>query len=299
MGLGGIDLGGTKIEAKFFDTALQEVTRRRIATPQTYMQLIDAIVAQVRWLEEQGPLSHVGLGTPGLINPDTGRMLAANLPVTGETFAADLAAAAGRSVPIINDSKAFTLSEAVHGAGQGFATVVGLVIGTGLACGVAIDGQVLPDLNGQQGEVGHLPLPADLVALHDLPLLTCGCGLTGCFETLIAGPGLARLAEHMTGRSYTAEDVFAQEDLATVLDVWCDGVASLVAMLARTIDPHVIVLGGGLGSRADVPARIVRALDSKLLANTVPPKLVTAKHGDASGALGAALYARDLAGRAI
>jgi N-acetylglucosamine kinase len=293
--IGGIDLGGTKIEARLFDAALTEVARHRIPTPTgSYDAMLDGILSQVRWLEAQGDVDAIGLGTPGLINPETGVMLTANLPASGHPLGHDISALAGREIAIINDCRAFTLSEARMGAGQGYANVVGLIIGTGTAGGQAHNGQILTDLNGQHGEYGHLPLPAEVVARHDLPLMKCGCGLTGCFETYLRGPGLVELAMLKTGQSTTTQDIMQNDHFADVRAIWIDIAASLIALLTRAVDPQVIVLGGGLGTLPWLPEQLVKALDGKRLARTNPPVITHAHHGDASGALGAALYAHDM-----
>lgn len=291
--IGGIDLGGTKIEARVFDTELIEVARHRIATPtDSYASMLDGIAAQVQWLEGQGDLTAIGLGSPGLINPRTGVMLTANLPATGERLGHDISARVGREISVINDCRAFTLSEATMGAGKGFANVVGLVIGTGVAGGHAVNGQLVPDLNGQHGEYGHLPLPATLVAEHHLPLLPCGCGLTACIETYLAGPGLVRLAKHMTGKTRTTQEIMA--GMPAVRAAWLQLASHLVALITRTQDPDVIVLGGGLGMIDDLAKHLGHAMEGQMLKNTDLPQIVQAAHGDASGALGAAIHALHL-----
>lgn len=291
--IGGIDLGGTKIEARLFDARMNEVMRHRIATPtESYDALLQGMLTQIRWLEEQGEVDAIGLGAPGLIHPETGVMLTANLPATGKAMETDISALAGREIPITNDCRAFTLSEACHGAGIGYKNVAGLIIGTGVAGGHVVNGALLSDKNGQHGEFGHLPLSAEVAAMHDLPLISCGCGLTGCFETFLSGPGLVRLARLKTGRELTTHGILSDPKLDEVRQVWVDIAAALVAILARTIDPEIVILGGGLGSLPQMPEWISGALDGKLLGGTVPPVLAQAKHGDASGALGAALYAQ-------
>lgn len=289
--IGGIDLGGTKIEARVFDAALADVARNRIPTPTaSYAALLDGIAEQVAWLETHAPMETIGLGTPGLINPKTGVMLTANLPATGRRLAADIAAKVGRHIPLLNDCRAFTLTEATMGAGKPYRNVVGFVIGTGVAGGQALDGRIMADLNGQHGEYGHLPLPAAFVNRHKLPLLPCGCGLTGCFETYLSGPGLIRLAQHLTGETATPAQILAA--FPTVRAIWIDLLASLIALITRTSDPDVIVLGGGLGMIAGLDKDIRAALQPLLLHNTIAPAIVQAEHGDASGALGAALFAQ-------
>ena len=230
--IGGIDLGGTKIEARAFDDDLVEIARHRIATPtESYQTLLDALAAEVTWLDDQGEMEAIGLGSPGLINPNTGEMLTANLPATGHRLGHDLAEKTGRTIALINDSRAAALSEALVGAGRGARNVVGLAIGTGLAGGHVIDGRLVPDNNGQHGEYGHLPLPAEFVVRYDLPLVPCGCGLTGCFETYLSGPGLSLLAETVAGQHLTPEEVFAADELRSVADI--DDPTKLTALRER------------------------------------------------------------------
>ena len=178
------------------------------------------------------------------------------------------------------------------GAGKGFANVVGLAIGTGVAGGHAVNGQLVPDMNGQHGEYGHVPLPATFAAEHDLPIIKCGCGLTGCFETYLAGPGLVRLAEQLTGQTYSSHEIMS--GLPTVRAAWLQLVSHLVALITRAHDPDVIILGGGLGMIEGLPADLVDAMDGQMLANTDLPQIMRAAHGDASGALGAAIHALQL-----
>ena len=289
--IGGIDLGGTKIEARAYDDAMTEVSRRRIPTDTTsYQALLASIADQVSWLKDQGVTSTIGLGTPGLIHPETGRMLSANLPATGHALGADLATLTGHAIPVIKDCRAFALAEATHGAGIGYRNVIGLIIGTGVAGGHVIDRAIPPDHNGQSGEFGHLPLPAHIVSELDLPVLACGCGLVGCFETLLSGPGLTRLAHHMTGQDQTAPDIWTT--MPEVKSAWLRIATSLVGIISRTADPDVIVLGGGLGTAHGLAGDLAEALDGTLLAGTTPPRIVPAQFGDASGAFGAAIYAQ-------
>ena len=185
--LGGIDLGGTKIEARLFDDDLRELERRRIPTPtRTYPSLLEALEDQMNWLDGQAKGCMIGVGAPGLINPQSGVIFCANLPASGQTLGADLGARLGRPVSLINDCRAFTLSEALLGAGRPFDSVLGLVIGTGVAGGYAIQGRLATDLNGGHGEYGHLPMPASLLERHSLPVTACACGSIGCFETFLS-----------------------------------------------------------------------------------------------------------------
>jgi len=214
------------------------------------------------------------------------------LPATGHALEADLSEKFGRNIGCINDCRAFVLSEAILGAGKGFGSVLGLVIGTGVAGGHVLGGQLIQDLNNQHGEYGHMPLPAGVVAQHDLPLLPCGCGKIGCFETMIAGPGLKTLFHLKTGKTETTHQITGNPEYAAIMAIWIDLIAELISLLTRAIDPQVVVLGGGLGMLDHLPGQIEKALVPKLLANTVPPVIAQAEGGDASGARGAALFAQ-------
>lgn len=298
MGLaGGIDLGGTKIDAQLFDPdeGWTRVRNHEVPTPRNdYDTLVSALAQQVRWLTDQGAAC-VGVGAPGLIAA-SGLAVTANLPATGRPLPADLNDATGHEVPFLNDCRAFTLSEAVLGAGRGAGTVLGCIIGTGLAGGIARNGVLIDGPNGQAGEFGHAPLPHGPMHRHKLPSLTCGCGRIGCYETLCAGPGLSRLAEILTGDASRPEDLAAHAragDIRAlkVMDVWSELVGEMLISLTLTLDPDVIVLGGGLSKMPELPQRLSAALAPRLLSGTTAPRILAAQGGDRSGARGAALSA--------
>lgn len=290
----GIDLGGTKIEAQVFDADWQCTARRRIATPADYPALVAAMADQIAWIETHGSSIPVGISAAGLVNPATGLALTANLAATGRPFPADIAKAAGRPVTYINDCRALTLSEAVFGAAKGQSPAVGLILGTGIGGGVAIGDRLVAGPTNTGGEFGHFALAAAPVLAHGLPILRCGCGRIGCTETLIAGPGLTRIAHHLTGQSLPPQDIAARRDepdIARVFDVWTELLAELLKTLTLVIDPACIVLGGGLSRIAG----LIPALDAALTASQLPgftiPRLLLAEGGDASGARGAAYAA--------
>ena len=135
----------------------------------------------------------------------------------------DLATAIGARLPVVNDCRAFTLSEARLGAGQGAETVLGLIMGTGLAGGVVINGKLLEGPNGQAGEFGHLPLPYETVTRLGLPWLSCGCGRRGCYETLCSGPGLSRLAEALDRSPHRTASAFLPHGCRSPLGLRCMG----------------------------------------------------------------------------
>lgn len=292
----GIDLGGTKIEAQIFAADWRVTKRRRIETPRDYNGLVAAMADQIAWIDATtGTTPPVGVAAAGLVNPATGLAYTANLPATGHPFPADISRAAGRDVTYINDCRALTLSEAIFGAGRGMTPVAGLIIGTGIGGGVAVDGRLIPGPAMVGGEFGHTYAPAHLVAQHGLPVVRCGCGRMGCIETLIAGPGLTRIAQTITGQALTPPEVIAakakDQKAAQTYAIWCELVAELLMTLSFTIDPAVIVLGGGLSNIPGLVADLTAAQTKVQLPGFVIPKIMLAEAGDASGARGAAYAA--------
>lgn len=292
----GIDLGGTKIEAQIFSNGWNKVASRRIATPKDYDALVAALAEQIAWVEGESTIGlPVGIAAAGLINPATGLALTSNLPATGKPFPADIAAKAGRRITYVNDCRAQTLSEAQFGAARGYRTALSLNLGTGLAGGVVVEGRLLPGPSGLGGEFGHFALPAHVIVKHDLPLLPCGCGRHACTETLIAGPGLARIVFHRTGRALSPEEIVARRsepDLAQCWQVWCELAAELIHTLIMTIDPGCIVLAGGLSRVPGLTDDLTAALKGAALPGfkSTPPILL-AEGGDTTGARGAAYAA--------
>jgi predicted NBD/HSP70 family sugar kinase len=290
----GIDLGGTKMEAQVFDDNWALVARDRRATPQDYDGLVRDVADLIAWAEDKaGGAVPVGVGAAGLVNPETGLALTANLVATDQPFPADIARAIGRPFTYVNDCRALALSEAVFGQGKGKQTVVSLILGTGVGGGIAVDGAILRGPTQTGGEFGHTSAPAHLIAEHNLPVWRCGCGRMGCIETFIAGPGLARLAKHMTGKDVTPPEIADRrdDDMGDVWRVWCDLTADLLHTLTLVADPDMIVLGGGLTHISGITDDLTAAAKRAQIGEFGVPHVVLAHGGDTSGARGAAYAA--------
>lgn len=292
----GIDLGGTKIEAQIFGPDWGKLAQRRIETPKDYNGLVTALANLIAWVTaEAGQRLPVGIAAAGLINPATGLAFTANLPAMGRPLPADIARAAGQPVAYLNDCRALTLSEAVFGAARGKSVVAGVILGTGIGGGVAVQGQVLAGHAGMGGEFGHFPLAAPAMIRHGLPVLRCGCGHSGCTETLLSGPGLARLAQHLTGREMTPPQIVAARAsdpaMARVWAIWCELLAEMLKTLCFVLDPACIVLGGGLSQAEGLIDDLQMHLARLQLEGFASPEVRLAEGGDASGARGAAYAA--------
>jgi N-acetylglucosamine kinase len=291
----GIDLGGTKIEAQVFSENWTLAARHRWPTPKDYLALVKAMADAIRWCETHAPGLPIGISAAGLINPGTGLALTSNLPASGHPFPQDITQAARRDIAWINDCRALTLSEATLGAAKGADPAVGLILGTGVAGGVVTGGQILPSPAATGGEFGHFPLAAGPMMTHGLPILTCGCGRLGCVETYLSAPGLSRIASHLTGQTHAPETVIADRAttpaFAMAWDIWLDLATEFLVTLCMTIDPEVIVLGGGLSRAPGLADDLARRLATATLKGFPIPAIRLAEGGDASGARGAALHA--------
>lgn len=293
----GIDLGGTKIEIGLYHAGTLQGSVARRATPaESYVQLLDTLteeVANLRATSGQSDLP-VGIAVPGIVAPDTGVLTCANLVAHGQRLGDDLRAQCGGPLTILNDAAAFALSEARGGAGDGHARVYGLVIGTGIGGALIADGTPDRGATGIAGEIGHAPLPAALVEQHDLPLLPCGCGQSGCYETLVSGPGLSRLLRHKTGLDLDAKAIAARldaPDIAAAHQVWLELMAELFRLIRLTTDPDCIVLGGGVSQFPGLVPALLERLETAPPFGTAAPVVKMAKFGAASGGRGAALMA--------
>ncbi|MBB1299983.1 ROK family protein [Pseudoalteromonas sp. SR44-8] len=299
----GIDIGGSKIELAVFDASLKQLESWRIATPQnSYQDFLNALVGMILSADHKYQChGAVGIGMPGIVNANQ-QVLSANVPhATGKNAAQDLAQLINRPVAIENDCRCFALSEARSSVGLQHTRVFGAILGTGAGGGLCIDGQLYKSAQGIAGEYGHYALSAVLQQKYQLPILKCGCGLTGCIESYIAGPGLARIYQHFSGEVLTTfeiveglrkGDVFCQQSFACYLDL----IGSTFAAIIMAYDPEVIVVGGGMSLVDELMSKLEDAIVPYVFADIRVPKIVLAEFGDASGARGAAILAKEQVG---
>ncbi|MBX7199990.1 MAG: ROK family protein [Rhodospirillaceae bacterium] len=292
----GIDLGGTKIEAIALARDGRALFRQRIPTPVgDYAATVRAVadLARAAGAATQSPGSgtpSVGVGIPGATSPATGLVKNANsVCLIGHPLERDLSAALGQSVRLANDADCFALSEAADGAGDGADIVFGIILGTGVGGGLVINKQVVRGPNAITGEWGHNPLPWPRA--EELPGPKCYCGLSGCIETFLCGGALARdYAEH-SGLSLSAGEIAsAHGDAAAVaaLERYINRLARATATVINIIDPHVIVLGGGLSKIPQLYEAVPALWPDYVLSDTIATRLVPPRHGDSSGVRGAA-----------
>lgn len=304
----GIDIGGTKIELVSWTDAggdLQEVFRERVATPGTdFNEFVGAIVGLVARgdaaLGPQASPAPVGVGLPGVIDSATGRQLSSNVPaLNGRIVAAALREALKRPVAIGNDCQCFALSEAQGGAAAGLPSMFGAIIGTGAGGGYCVEGRLQRGFNAIAGEWGHWTVPAPLLEQYRLPVLDCPCGKKGCLERYVSGPGLSKLHAHLGGDGAQPLAIVARANqgdalAAQALAVHLDLLGHAMAALVLAFDPHAIVLGGGLSKISHLYQQLPAATRRHLFRGLQVPPILPPRFGDAGGARGAALLARQL-----
>jgi fructokinase len=290
----GVDLGGTKIEAVLLDAEGKIAMRKRVPTPRgSYEKTISSIKGLLNEIgrDEQPDLA-VGIGIPGSISPASGLIKNANSTwLIGKPFDKDLEQATGRPVKLANDADCFALSEAADGAGAGSHSVFGVILGTGVGGGLVLNGKLLSGPNAIAGEWGHNPLPWP--SEQERPGPKCYCGLSGCIETWVSGPGLEH--DSMTNGFGTdraleiaAYALEGNRDAIAVIDRYTHRLARALASVINVFDPETIVLGGGLSKIEQIYTAIPERWAEFIFSDSVATKLRPNLHGDSSGVRGAA-----------
>ena len=313
---GGIDLGGTKIEAIVVDARNNVLGSARRPTPTggkpsgVATQLARAITeAAASAGLEPAELAGVGVGSPGVVDPGTGAVSGArNLPGWEGTFelASELGSRLGTPVAVGNDVQVATEAEFRLGAAKPYRSVLGVFWGTGVGGGLILAGKPWVGRGGA-GEIGHV-----VVRIGGA---RCPCGRRGCLEAY-AGRGameararrrvekgaksdlFALMAEH--GRDRLTSSIWAhalehRDKLATkIIDEALIALGAGIGSAVNLLDVEAVVIGGGLGIRFGQPfaERIASQMQPHLFNDTRPPDVRVAALGDLGGALGAALLVR-------
>ena len=312
---GGVDLGGTKIEAIIVDEQNAVLGSMRKPTPieggpedvaeQIVLAVTEAVAAAGL---KAGELVGVGVGSPGEIDGAAGTVTGArNLPNWGGTFALGPTLSSRLGVPVFvgNDVGVATEAEFRLGAGKSYESLLGVFWGTGVGGGLILDGKRWLG-RGAAGEIGHMVIKLD--GAH------CPCGRRGCVEAY-AGRGameararklvdegtktdLFKLMKHH-GRTRLTSSIWAhaieQKDrMATeLIDRAVAALAAGIASAVNLLDVEAVFIGGGLGVRFGEPfaKRIATEMHPHLFVDSRPPDVRVAGLGDLGGALGAALLA--------
>ena len=246
----GVDLGGTKTEIiALNDKNGKELYRHRLPTPKNdYKATLQNIADMVAQAENTlGEKASVGIGIPGTISSQSGRVKNANSTwLNGQKLDQDLGKLLSREIRVENDANCLAVSEATDGAAAGRQVVFAVILGTGCGAGIALSGRPHTGINGIAGEWGHNPLPfprlphrepellyevfdqgqnpedsvhqlyqhkerpayiIDDSKLSEYPGPQCYCGKRGCIETWISGTGFKNDYSRVTGEDLSTHDI--------------------------------------------------------------------------------------------
>lgn len=247
----GLDVGGTKIEAIAIAEDDTELSRTRIPTGWGDDGVVAAVHAAVDAVAVAGDfdvtrVASVGIGIPGLIDADAGRVLhAVNLGVTELDLADAVHSELGVPVAVENDVKAAAVGAASIRGDRG--SMAYLNLGTGVAAGIVVGGALWRGSRGTAGEVGHLSV--------DPNGRVCGCGQRGCIETFCGGGAVSRAwgrggdlpIRDIFDLAESGADPFARE----LRDGIAFGAACAVHALVLSADVETVVIGGGVTALGD------------------------------------------------
>ena len=307
----GIDLGGTNIRAAIVDNE-QRIVRKQVAkTPKDRADIvIKAMVQLCQSLLSKEKLTikdieGIGVGTPGTVNNNMGKVLYANnlgwvdVPLR-ELLMRDLPA----EIYIENDGNTAALAEAWLGANRGMLNSITITLGTGVGAGVLVEGRMLTGNNYAGGELGHMVIVAGGAL--------CTCGRRGCWEAYSSAPALLRMAINAAREdgesqlwSICAGD-FDQLTPEAVFNLAFKGDAAAKSCIERYLillklaivnlvsifQPEQIAIAGGISGQGD---RLIKPLQMAVNVESygakylrTPRVTISALDGDA-GVLGAAL----------
>jgi glucokinase len=313
---GGIDLGGTKIQAVVVDAGNAVIGQSRRPTPKDTGPegVVTGMAEALRDAASQAgveahALAGVGVGSPGTIDEASGSVAQAGNVIPGwlEPFPLGprLADSIGAAVAVGNDVRVATDAEYHLGAGRPYRSLLGVFWGTGVGGGLIIDGRSWLG-RGSAGEIGHMVVKRNGA--------TCTCGRLGCMEAYAGRASMElraralmesgrrtslfeimerkqrdRLSSGVWARALEKGDRVAVHIVDRAVGALGAGIASAVNLL----DVEAVVIGGGMGVRLGEPyvERITRAMFPHLFVRERPPAVHLAALGDLGGAIGAALLA--------
>src|SRR5512140_3729713 len=263
----GIDLGGTSMIAVIANNRGKVLGSSTAPTPRDLApeDLIEFIADQVDLAAEDAKIKRkqidgIGIGAPGAVDPRLGVVAKApNLGWVDVPLGPLLGEKLQNKVTVGNDVQVAILGEHAFGAAKGASRAVGIWVGTGIGGGLIINGELDRGFRGAAGELGHT------FVADDGPV--CSCGRNGCVEALASRSamerdvlaavdggresavpmimkerGKTRMTSSVIARALKADDPLMIEVLSRAQHY----LGLLAGNIVNTIDPEVIVIGGGV-----------------------------------------------------
>jgi glucokinase len=308
----GVDIGGTKLAAGVVDERLQIHQRlQRSMRGQETPALLDTIAAAVQELVNttQGEIGAVGFGIPSLIDRRSGTsVVAVNLPLTDIRFGALMAERLDLPVFVDNDGNVAALAEHRAGAAVGVDHMLLIGLGTGIAGGLILNGELYRGWIGSGAELGHMVIDING------PRCQGNCPNHGCFEAMASGTALAREArliasvqpESALGRAVRdgreidgplVTELAHDGDTAAreVIQLIGERLGVAISSYVNIFNPEMVIVGGGVMGAGEMLLEPARAEVGK---RALPPsrdvvRIVAAEFGAEAGMVGAAALALD------
>ena len=292
------DVGGTDIKSALFDADGRALGLRRTPTPpggeDSPARLIERLAELADELRTQHPdvvPRAVGLVVPGIVDADSGiGVFSSNLGWRDAPMRDLMSARFGMPVAFDHDVRTASWAEHVLGGARDYANAVVLIIGTGIAGALLVDGRPYT-AGGYAGEIGHSPI-------GEWP---CPCGARGCLEAIASAGAISRRYTEATGedvggaREVIARATAGDEVAARVWDEALDALTMSIAQLTAIIAPQAVVIGGGLSRAGGALFDQLRVRLADRLSFHRIPDLVPAELSGNAGILGSALRARQVA----
>jgi len=286
----GIDVGGTKCLAVALgsDGSILDSLTLPTATGVGVVEEVADLCAALALRVGEAATS-LGVGMPGTVSRDGVVYVAPHLPEVRQLpMRALLASQLGIPVVIDNDATCAGVAEWKNGAARNCDHALVITIGTGIGAALIANGKVMRGQHGFAGESGHH------IVMHGGE--ECPCGRRGCWEQYASGSALRRMAKGVSGEEVLLRVVQEDKEAQDVLEEFASWVALGLFNLVNTLDPQVVVLGGGLGSSAVLRHFVADALTQQMPPSELRPSplLVTAQLGPEAGAIGAALLGKEV-----
>ena len=309
----GIDLGGTTVKIAYFDEIGTMLEKWEIPTVTANggEQILPDIAASIRSFIDAHNLNEtnilgLGIGVPGPVNAKGIVNKCINLGWGVFNIAEKLTALTGFPVKAGNDANVAALGEFWKGGGQGCDNMVFVTLGTGVGGGIVVEGNLLHGAHGSGAEIGH-------ICVEPNETVRCNCGNTGCVEQYCSATGIVRLAKLYLAANDTAtalrdienltcKDVFdaakANDEAAiAILDKVYAYMGLFLANVCSTVNPEVVVIGGGVSKAGDMLVKGVEPYFHKHVFHAAGgAKFTMASLGNDAGAYGAFKLALDAFG---
>jgi predicted NBD/HSP70 family sugar kinase len=289
----GVDLGGTNVRAAVADLSGDLLSEIRAPTDRYGgKRVLTQIAALAKRAAEEGgadwsKVTAMGLATPGVANPATGRLrLAPNVPGLHRTnLQRGLAAELEIPVLLENDVNLAAVGERWHGLAKNVSTFIFIAVGTGVGMGIIVNGELFTGAHGAAGEIAYLPLTADPFEgrHHAHGAFEDETGAAAIVEAAGRDPGWTREPPR------SAEDVFSlarsgDPSARRIVQEEARRLAVGIAAVCAVIDPELVVMGGGVG-RNPLLVDEIRAAVGGLLPD--PPRIEQTRLGDKAAIHGA------------